>query len=156
MQFCLGGNCVWGCKADGDCHPESNGHYVFDPVCLNHKCVECKTNAECAGNTGLVDYVICKDNVCIEGCTSDAHCDPRFSEPVCIGQKCRNCRTDANCWQYGDTCVNNDCVKTCGYNCLPCCIPGGNKYNSVPCHGMYTSGECYDGICNSGPGMPCP
>jgi hypothetical protein len=145
--LCREGVCRDGCLSDTDCR----GTWWFtDGRCVDNGCVECTQHGDCH-NTTFMGANLCRDHRCVEGCFEDGDCFPNSSEQVCVDGQCRYCRSNADCFNFGDTCVANDCVGTCGYRCQPCCTRD-TRWGDIGCYGSFT---CYDGTCNSGPGMPC-
>ena len=127
---CLKGVCVpGGCNTDNDC-----GSTEF---CVNNKCSECKTNAQCTKDP---TKKVCNAGTCV-GCAKDSDCAAGFvcdpNQNICYHPKartqCITCATDADC-ATGFTCVtatmDNGTEKVCAQKCDPsnpalrCLTPG--------------------------------
>ncbi len=58
----------------------------------------CTHNEPCEGDSWCLDHWICEEEVCTEGCQSDADCAEDLGFPSCIDGRCGDCRGEDDCF----------------------------------------------------------
>jgi hypothetical protein len=158
------------------CSPQPPGEVCLDaetcpsgePICLDHICVECENDSQCAFGCDEVAHTC-------EGCTADEQCagmaetprclidegtcvacieaeDCGASTPACVGNACVECDDVVGCGGITPVCVENQCVECAGSedceNAAPVCEENA-------CRGCVADGECASEVCDEEAGGAC-
>ncbi len=97
---------------DNDDHCNADGH---KGVCVNHTCVECRTDAACGtGKTCTAGACVAVPGFCDDktACAAGQNCDGgRCSAPALVSKAPVECDDEHACKGAGQRCENNHCVS---------------------------------------------
>jgi hypothetical protein len=98
---CLDHTCKKGCGNDNQCQEPT-------PFCDAPQCVECRTNTDCKGRTGICSNA----GRCVLGCKRDVDCEePGLSYCDIATETCHSCLEAGHCPPYAVCSPNRTCVQ---------------------------------------------